>query len=349
MEKRIFSLDLLRVFACYLVIHQHASEFFYIGEGGRALVGDHTFQVGIITSLARASVPLFVMISGYLLLPNQISTSDFLKKRFTRILYPFVVWCVLYACYYIIYRGDSLYQAVINIGHIPVNFGVEVGHLWYIYMLIGLYLVIPVISPWLSLCSKKTLKGYLILWSFTTFLPYLHLVYPQMLGECFWNPTPAFYYFNGFIGYLLLGYYIKKYGALSFISAFVAMIVGYAVTSGIFCMRADNGLMVEKLELSWGFCTFNVALLAYGIFSMFMRITVKCEGKTECFFRKISLKTYGIYLAHIMILNVFYNVFQPLSQNIWIAIPLIAFCTLVVTYVLISLLAKLPYSKYWLG
>lgn len=60
-----------------------------------------------------------------------------------------------------LYRGDTLTQALINIAHIPVNFGVEVGHLWYIYMLIGLYLMIPVISPWLSSCSKKKCKPIL--------------------------------------------------------------------------------------------------------------------------------------------------------------------------------------------
>ena len=56
-------------------------------------------------------------------------------------------------------------QALIHIINIPVNFGVEVGHLWYIYMLIGLYLLVPILSPWLNSCTKKELQGYLILCS----------------------------------------------------------------------------------------------------------------------------------------------------------------------------------------
>lgn len=78
MKNRNFILDLLRVTACYLVIHQHASEFFYIGENGTVVTGDNTFRIGIITSIARISVPLYVMISGYLLLPMKTSTKDFL-------------------------------------------------------------------------------------------------------------------------------------------------------------------------------------------------------------------------------------------------------------------------------
>lgn len=50
MKNRNFILDLLRVTACYLVIHQHASEFFYIGENGTVVTGDNTFRIGIITT-----------------------------------------------------------------------------------------------------------------------------------------------------------------------------------------------------------------------------------------------------------------------------------------------------------
>lgn len=80
MRNRNFTLDLLRVIACYLVIHQHASEFFYIGDNGTVVIGENTLKIGIMTSIARISVPLFVMISGYLLLPVKDTTHDFLKK-----------------------------------------------------------------------------------------------------------------------------------------------------------------------------------------------------------------------------------------------------------------------------
>ena len=158
-KNRNYSLDLLRVIACYLVIQQHASEFYYIGEGGTVVTGSNTFWIGIITTLCRSSVPLFVMLSGFLLLPMQDKISTFFRKRFTRIVYPFIAWCVLYAGYYVLSRGDSFSQMALNILHIPVNFGCEIGHLWYIYMLIGLYLVTPIISPWLQQASKRELEG----------------------------------------------------------------------------------------------------------------------------------------------------------------------------------------------
>lgn len=346
---RNYQLDLLRVFACYLVIHQHASELYYIGDGGSVIKGDNTFTIGIITSIARISVPLFVMISGYLLLPLKSSTSEFFRKRFTRVLYPFVVWCILYAFYFMFYRGDTIGQALLNIIHIPVNFGVDIGHLWYVYMLIGLYLVIPVISPWLNSCPKKELQWFLLIWGLTTMLPYIHLAYPYVLGECFWNPTPTLYYFNGFIGYLVLGFYIKKYGFLSIPNAIVISVIGYAVTAWIFCFRIETSVMVPELELSWGFCTANIAMMTYGIFSIFMHIPTTKESPFSRLIQDISVKSYGIYLAHIMMLNIMYELLNHISETTLVSIPLISICTFICMYIIVKILSLLPYSRYLIG
>lgn len=346
---RDFRIDLLRVLACYLVIQQHASEFFYIGPQNSVVTGDNTLRIGIITSIARISVPLFVMISGYLLLPMRTGISEFFKKRFSRILIPFIVWCILYALYFMVTRGDSWGQAFTNILHIPVNFGVEVGHLWYVYMLIGLYLLIPVLSPWVADCSRRVMQGYLLLWSLTTLLPYIHLVFPQVWGECFWNPTPAFYYFSGFAGYLILGCYIRKFGALSIPQAVAMTLAGYALTAGIFILRIGTAETIPQLELSWGFATANIAMMSYGIFSLFMHLHADGQSRIGRRIRDISVRSYGMYLAHIMVLNLFYQLLNPLFDNTLIAVPLIAVCSFLTVYAAVRLLALLPKSKYWLG
>lgn len=350
MEKgRIYALDLLRVIACYLVIQQHASEFYYIGENGAVVTGDNTFWIGIITSICRISVPLFVMISGYFLLPMSDSTSTFFRKRFTRVLYPFLIWAALYAVYFVFTRGDSLEQMVFNILQIPVNFGTLVGHLWYIYMLIGLYILIPILSPWLRSASKKELQGYLCLWALTTLLPYIHLVFPGVLGECFWNPTPLLYYYTGFVGYLLLGYYLKKYGRLSILTSSILLLVGYGVTAYIFCSRIDTTLTVDKLELSWQFCTFNVMAASVGLFSLFQAITAKGTSAFGRLMTNVSNLSYGMYLGHIIVLNFYYELWKDVSSSVLITVPCITVCTLVTVYVLMRLLSFLPKSKYLVG
>ena len=77
--------------ACYLVMQTHAGEIYYINDEGDVIQGSNNIYPGIFNSLARVCVPLFVMISGYLLLPMKTDYSTFLKKRLTRISFPFIV------------------------------------------------------------------------------------------------------------------------------------------------------------------------------------------------------------------------------------------------------------------
>jgi surface polysaccharide O-acyltransferase-like enzyme len=345
--KRVFSLDILRVLACFLVMFQHSSEFFYIGKNGMVANSNDAFDIGILSSFDRVCVPLFVMLSGYLLLPMKVHTSAFLKKHIIRVAGPFLFWCMGYAVYYVFYRGDSIGLMFGHILSIPINFGTDVGHLWYIYMVLGLYLLIPVLSPWLQKCSQKELQGYLGIWLFTTFIPYLHQIFPQLLGECYWNPTPMMYYFTGFAGYLILGYYFKRYGAFSTVKSFIITLIGYILTAGIFCLRADKVVNVADLELSWSFCSINVVMMTAGAFSFIRSITWKWN--TSHLIVDLSKKTYGMFLAHIMVLNFYHDLFAGLSLSLWIEIPMLALCTFVTIYLIISLMSFLPKSHYWVG
>ena len=350
---RNFPLDVLRVLACLLVIWQHTSECYYIQWDGRLNPDHSTYVLAFLNSLSRASVPLFVMISGYFLLPMRDTAQQFFRRRFSRVLGPFVLWCAAYAVYYVFRHGDSLGQCLQHIAHIPVNYGTEVGHLWYVYMLLGLYLLVPVLSPWLQQCSRCQLQGYLALWGVTALLPYIHLIFPEVLGECFWNQSPMLYYFNGFVGYFLLGHYARRYGLSGAGVSLVLLLVGYAATSLIFYHRVPTSEWASQAELSWEFCSLNVAMMAVGVFSLVQRI----PWRSSRLVTDMALVSYAIYLAHIMVLDSFNGLFHGRFAGIMPAgldpvlleVPCIALCTLATTYLIVRLLAFLPKSKYWLG
>ncbi len=350
---RIFSLDLLRVFACYMVIQVHAGEYFYIGEGGAVLNGADAHWVNLYNSLFRAAVPLFIMITGYFILPVKDRMGTFFKKRFTRVLIPFIVWCVLYAVYAFL-RGDTDIEGIfVNIVNIPVNYGVQVGHLWYIYMLIGLYLFFPIISPWLNSASRSQIHFYLIIWAVTLLLPYIHQIFPEVLGECFWNPTPMLYYFTGFLGFAILGFYIKRFLAekskWDLPVGFFLLIFGYAITYSFFGERLNTETWVWTLELSWGYGTINVAMMALGVFLVLKNIKYNKDNGLRHLITSISNMSYGMYLVHIMVLNFMYSIYNDIFDSAAIKIPLIAFCTFIISYIIIKLLSYLPKSKYLIG
>ena len=99
LQSRNHGLDLLRVLACYMVLQVHAGEFYYIADGGLVAAGGEPVWACWLNSLCRTAVPLFVMLSGFFLLPVRERTRDFFARRFVRVVVPFLVWCVLYAIY----------------------------------------------------------------------------------------------------------------------------------------------------------------------------------------------------------------------------------------------------------
>ena len=264
---RHLGLDLLRVFAIYMVVQIHTGEFYYIGPGGSVLNTPASHWVGWLNSLFRACVPLFVTISGFFLFPVG-EEGKFFRKRFSRVLVPFVVWCVVYAFYYYVRGEATLGQALVDILRIPVNFGVDVGHLWFVYMLLGIYLFAPVLSPWVMSASRRSMHFFLALWAVSLTIPYLHLWFPRIWGEAFWNSTPMLYYFTGYIGYVVFGAYLRRFPverSRSVQTAAVFLLVaGYGITAGGFLQRLSTQQQVSRLELTWGFTTINVAMMTAG-------------------------------------------------------------------------------------
>lgn len=350
---RNYGLDVLRVLAIYMVIQIHTGEFYYIAKDGTVLPGADPYWVGWYNSLFRSCVPLFIMISGYFLFPVK-DVNTFYTKRLKRVVIPFVLWCILYAFYQFFNGQVSLQTVLLNILKIPVNFGTEIGHLWYVYMLIGIYLFAPVISPWIETASEKNIRLYLILWAIGLSLPYIHLIFPEVLGEAYWNKTPLLYYFSGFLGYAVLAFYIKRFFPLpskkQTLTAVLLIVAGYAITAFGFIHRVETAPNVIVLELTWGFETINVAMTTTGLFFIVRNIkTATPASSFNNLLFDVSAKSYGIYLAHIMVLNTVHSVFDKTFSSAAIKIPVIAVVTFITTYIIVKLLSYLPKSKYLIG
>jgi surface polysaccharide O-acyltransferase-like enzyme len=345
--------DLLRVIAIYMVMQIHTGEFEYIAKDGTVLHTAGAWAVGWTNSLLRASVPLFVMISGYFLFPvgNQ---RTFFRKRFTRVLIPFVVWCAVYAFYYFAQGAIPLHTALLNIAKIPVNYGTEVGHLWFVYMLMAIYLIAPVFSPWVVSASRKSMEFYLALWGVTLCLPVIQLFFAKVWGECYWNATPTLYYFSGFLGYAVLAVYIKRFWMapsrrLNWLAAGM-VVAGYAATLAGFLYRLRFEHAVKDLELTWNFTTLNVAVMAAGLFLLFRNIHPDHNDSPAWrLVGDMSRLSYGMYLAHIIVLNEVHSLLAAIFGNAFIRVPVIALTTFVLTYVMVKLISLLPGSKYIVG
>ncbi|KAK2948146.1 putative acyltransferase family protein [Blattamonas nauphoetae] len=267
-KERHYGLDILRWLASVMVLVIHSSNFYYSCEFLSVCPGDGPMWAAALASLARSSVPLFMMLTGYFVLPMKDGASSFLKKRFMRVFLPYAFWCVIYAGYNVFLKNlnwPGFFYALIRI---PLNYGTEVGHLWYIQMAIGVDLFIPIITPWLTSSNKEGYLYFLLLWGVSLFLPYLHLIYYYVFGEAFWNAIHTVYYFTGYLGYAVLGQYIRKFhsekGRWDTLVGFLCFFIGGWLTMAIFVLRIGTAKNVIELELSWGYLTINVAIMSLG-------------------------------------------------------------------------------------
>ena len=320
-------LDFLRVTACFLVMTVHATEPFYLGgDGTLVLSASDAFWVSIFEGLARCCVPLFVIVSGYLQLPVRYETGEFFRRRAVRILVPLVFWTVVYA----LVSGSP----IASFKGLLLNFNYAAGHLWFVYMLLGLYLIMPLLSPWAARVSRRELSVYLGIWALTLLIPFVReaaggmapIIYARdglpapalfpLWGEASWNPFGLFYYVSGFAGYMLLGLFIKRFvpgGRLTRVLGWTLFLLGFILACFGFLKRivASGSFPVEgsvEVAVAWetaiSFCGLPVALTALGLTLVFRSIG---SGKEPKFYRTIILPLatagYGMYLMHMLILG----------------------------------------------
>lgn len=367
-NQRIAFADWLRVVACFLVMLVHASENFY-GADSSGMAGNmsmlanesNRFWVAFYDGgVARTCVPLFMIISAYLLVPMRpgVTMTQFYRRRFTRILPPMIIFMLLYAFLPLLWGGMTWEQSMADFRMLPFNFPSMAGHLWFMYPLISLYLIIPVVSPWLERASAKDERIFIYLFCFSTLLPWLHrFVSNELWGECFWNGFTMLWYCSGYLGYLVLAHYIRfhlswnrgkrlRIGALCFL-------VGSAFTAWSFWFMGVPGQLIETpmLEWSWEFCTPNVLLATFGAFLMFTCIEQKSAPKLITSLSKLS---FGMYLMHIFFLSNIAAIFVQGNPSapiipVYLAIPVIAILTFLCCALTSKLISLLPGSKWIIG
>ncbi|MEG1544377.1 MAG: acyltransferase family protein, partial [Tannerellaceae bacterium] len=273
--------DLLRVIACFLVVFSHCCDPF-VGQFDN---DKGAFLTGVFSgSFVRACVPLFVMMTGVLLFPVRMSMSDFYRKRIKRVVIPLVFWSLVLPVIYFVYLNYGVTTTSPSIAPdnftlsatlhkmytFIFNFTYDTTPMWYLYMLVGLYLIIPILSVWLKQASKQDIQLFLSVWGISLVLPYLKMAAPLLgytgnygnmglLGVCDWNDYGMLYYVSGFIGYLVLAYYLVTYPLTwswkKLLSLMIPMfLVGYAITSfGFLLTQQYFPGNYANLEIVWYF------------------------------------------------------------------------------------------------
>lgn len=348
-QQHIVWLDVIRTVAMLMVIGVHCIDPFYISPTLGALP-EYKFWASVYGSFFRPSVPLFVMMTGLLLLPvGEQALGAFYKKRIFRVLFPFLIWSVLYNlfpwvtglmgwpkeiigdffCYVQGKESQSLSDALKDVAMIPFNFSFKENHMWYIYLLIGLYLYMPFFSAWVEKYGRSTQRVYLGIWFASLFLPYLSAyISPYLYGEATWNPFGLFYYFAGFNGYLLLGHYLKQGNDWSIGRTLAVCLplfaIGYAITySGFSASAADPAATEADMELFFMFCSPNVALMTAAAFLLLQKVRVHSPVVVR-WLANVTKYGFGLYIVHYFFVGPAFLFIRQFDLPIPLQVPVMA-------------------------
>lgn len=376
-NKHIVWLDVMRFVAMFTVVCCHCADpfNFYPGEPP-ANIDEIKFWGAAYGAFLRPCVPLFVMISGALLLPVKGEASVFYKKRIPRVFWPFLIWSVLYNLFpwftgvlglspqvildFFPYSGEeatrqSLSVSLGYIAEIPLNFSLLDVHMWYIYLLIGLYLYLPIFSAWVEKASDKGKLWFLAAWGITTLLPYYYeYVSPYLWGTCSWNSFGMLYYFAGFNGYLMLGHYLRKleWPVSKILAIGIPMfVIGFAVTfTGFRHVTSLPEFSDEMLELFFTYNSLNVVMMTAPIFMLVKKVNVRSITIQKAL-ANLTLCGFGIYMVHYFFTGPSVILMRMIGIPVSLQIPLaavVAFCmSWAIVFVIYKVVGKK--AKYIVG
>ncbi len=337
--------DVARLLSAFAVVLLHVSGARLIREE----IGSINFLWAAFFDCAtRWSVPLFIMLSGMLFLNKKktLNIKTLYTKNILRMVTAFVFWSFVY----------NLYTAYASTHEIKAAFFVAIKnihngamHLWFMFVIVGLYIILPFVKRMCEGMTKKEAEGFIALSLLLTFVP-------KTLSS-FDVFAPFLTYINkfeitfavGYVGLFVAGWYIdnfehkKDMRVMSYAAALIGFVYMLATTVGFSVKR---GVIADEFM---SFKSVSAFLMAFGVMmfckSAFGRRTFKRRTNSNLAF--YSKYTFGIYLVHEMFLNISSaKGWFVLPDMPYIGIPVEAIIIFVISGVVIGIITWLPFGKY---
>ena len=354
MKKRFFNLDLMRFFGLLFIIFNHALNTVWDATNfnfwlNTTLVNRIFFLLGY--TLCRLGVPLFLMITGALILNKKFEKKEdilrFYKHNLGNLIIAVVIWNFLYYIFNLFYYNNEfsikdLIYILLFMKNSPMP------HMWYMSMIIGMYFVLPYISILVKKLNFKeiliplllTVLAFYIIPNFKTFLTFLGFEGTNI------RSIIDFTYLGGTYGiYIIMGYYVYNNKILNNVKnryLVIGLIIGILSTMSF--------QMIGYLHHSSYIIYYNfIGVLFSGIilFELLRRNEFCNSERIRNSINQISKFSLGIYFVHRPILFLFKKYFI-LNYNDFINILIYYLCSILISYIIVWIFSKLKIFKNYL-
>lgn len=342
-NKRIASFDFIRLFAIFSIVFGHSS-YLVIDNCGLEHSCWNIILLYALQAFLRDAIPLLFMISGALMLNTNKTIT--LKTLYSKYILRLVLGIFIFGFIYGFIKKFPLNEGLINGTfftsicdtsiYIDIFKNLITGnlvysqHLWFLYAMVGVYILIPILKIFVNHAAKN-IQGYFLILLFTTSLimPFINNTFNIELNLYLSN-------FSSYLLYFLSGYYIfylykfnKKHNvifALIFIITSIFLMISYNV----------NNVIINNLN-------FTISFIHACITFIYLN-KIKYKFPISKYMNKY---TYGIYLIHLLFLsNKFFGINLNTNFVIIYSIAIFVYC-LTVSFIVVWLLKKIKFiDKY---
>lgn len=356
-KEETFSLpvDLIRTVAILLVVMLHATnEYYQAFPQPPPEPTPYWWTATVFKFLTLTAVPLFIMLSGALLL--QPSKKDepikvFLKKRANRIGWAFAFWSVIYLAWGLFISGTPVTAENVAQGLVKGLFTGSWYHFWFLYLIAGLYLITPLLRAIVAKSDQKLLKYLIILW-----FPGVAVV-PLIQLTTGYSLNAGVFLLGGTIGYFVLGLYLQKVRVRSsimyglFVLGLIWTVASTWTMNFVFPQMEQNFFFFDYISA-------NIIIASVALFTLLSRFKADWPGSNHPHLSKvvraISKNTLPIYLFHVIILMSLQRGFFGFTLSFTmihpiIGVPIITTATFIITFGLILIMKKVPVLRKLIG
>jgi surface polysaccharide O-acyltransferase-like enzyme len=345
-ELRFSSPTLIRVWAIIGVLIVHAQSENVVNPMNQMGIY-RWWTLNFYQAIGSLSVPLFVMLTGLLLLqPEKIDEplKTFFKKRWNRIAIPVVFWgAICFVWDFTVKQQPATSNYIVQ----SILKGGPQYQFWYIYMLIGLYLVTPILRPLIPHITK-------------TLLIYLSIIW--FAGMTLINTLPLFGYYvssdlfmiTEWVGYFILGVFLVKAQIKRvYLLLFVALGI-IVIMIGSYYMALVGNHQLYWFQQYYSPTVIFTSIMLFILLNKISMQRIEANSKINWLFNKISENTLPIFLSHVIVMDSLeagYLGFR-ISGNVLnsiVEVPLLAAATLAICLALFIPLKRVPIVKRLIG
>lgn len=347
-DGRVAYADLLRVLATLgvVIIHVCSIWFYDVGVSSAAWTVYNVYD-----GLVRWCVPLFVMLSGMFMLDPKkaLTLPGLFFKNILRVFTALVVWGAVYAVVDFGRVGGRFTWESILAALRSALLGNTHYHLWFLYVILGLYLVTPILRAFVRGAARKDFHYFFILcFVVAILLPTLLRLRPSQTVSTYLSRLNL-HVVMGYVGFYVAGYYLKTYTlgrAVEFIIYALGAAGGVATVWGTAVLSRQAGSPVGVL---YDYMTPNVAAMAVAVFVLFRYLLgVSDERDRRRSLAGVAKVTFGIYLVHDFFITLFRHLgLTALPIPPAAAVPLVTALVFLCSFAVAWLIGKLPFvGKY---